>query len=56
MKVQGKCVVSHGLMPICPSNSGFNGINCVCLSGFYPIQKGKCLPCPSNTHWNGKKC
>jgi hypothetical protein len=43
--------------PSCPLNSQFNGVNCECNQGYYPISKnGQCSQCPSNTYWNGQSC
>ena len=52
----GKCVYADDIIPKCPHNSVFNGVNCQCLPGFYPIIAGKCQKCPPGTHWNGKEC
>jgi hypothetical protein len=28
--------------PYCPPNSRFNGVNCQCLDGFFPVNQGRC--------------
>ena len=40
----------------CPPNSVSNGVNCLCLPGFYPIIPGFCRRCPSNQFWTGSRC
>lgn len=43
-------------MPHCPSNSVFNGFQCVCRKGYYEVVGGKCGKCPEGQSWNGKEC
>ena len=39
----------------CPDNTIFNGVNCQCRDGFYPIS-GQCQRCPNGQYWNGQHC
>jgi len=50
------------IIPTCPTYANFNGISCVCQTG-YLMQNGQCLPvqtpvptCPVNSEFNGVSC
>lgn len=54
-KINGVCVQVKDTYT-CPANSINNGYNCLCQTGYFPVQNGGCDKCPTGTYWNGARC
>lgn len=56
MRENGVCVLATAVTPQCPVNARFNGVNCVCNAGFFPIDRNVCGVCGGGAYWDGVKC
>ena len=50
------CEKSSEPITNCPPSSTFNGVNCVCDYGSYPIRQNVCGQCDDHAYWDGSRC